>query len=396
MPLTPPPYLLRLRDFLRDAERGRWAWFASDDWTAEYVEAVPLELLKSTYRMEAGSHGTLYAIAARAAEALELDVPVTFYQADDGAMNAGLLFVPGEAHVVLHGRVLATLSEHELAALVAHELAHYRLETFDGGSLRIAQQVLESMAAHPGASASHVTTALRARRYAEIFADRGSHLVASEPGPVVGCLVKVDTGLTDVDPGAYLRQAEEIFSKKGVSSKALSHPETFIRARAISLWHEQGAGAEPIIAAMVQGERSMDALDLLDQRALTETTRDVIDALLGPVWFRSDAVLAHARTFFPEITAESSARTGIDAANLDKSVQDYFAYVLLDFAVVDEGLGEAGLAHALRHADAMGISEPFDRVARDELKLTKRAIEELRKKAPTILERASSQHAGDA
>ena len=143
MQLAPHPYLLRVRDFLRETEPGRWAWFASDESTAEYVEAVRLELLKSTYRMEPASHPDLYAIGAEAAEALELDVPVTFYQAqDDGAMNAGLYFVPGEAHVVLRGRILATLAKDELAALVGHELAHYRLSTCEDGSIRVAQEVL--------------------------------------------------------------------------------------------------------------------------------------------------------------------------------------------------------------------------------------------------------------
>jgi hypothetical protein len=393
MPLGPHPYLLRIRDALREAEPGRWKWFASDEWTADYVEAVRLELLKATYRMEPAAHGALYAIGARAAAALGLDVPVTFYQAqDDGAMNAGLYFIPGEAHVVLRGRVLSTLREEEIAALVGHELAHYGLSTCEGGSVRVATEVIESIASHPGATPSHLTTALRMRRYSEIYADRGSHLVTSNPADIVACLVKVNTGLTEVDPAAYMRQAEEIFAKKTVSAQGLTHPETFVRARAIALWHERGQEAEAEIATMVQGPRSMDALDLLDQQALTESTRLVIENLLAPGWFRSDAVLAHARSFFPELTAPRAGNP-LDAGVLDKSVQEYLAYVLFDFAVVDEALGEAALAHTLRHAEAMGIGEPFERIARDEMKLTKRSIEELRKKAPAVLERAEAQHA---
>jgi hypothetical protein len=346
--------------------------------------------------MEPGTHGPLYAIGARAAEALGLSVPVTFYQAqDDGAMNAGLYFVPGEAHIVLRGRVLSTLREGEIAALVGHELAHYGLFTCEEGSVRIATEVIEAIASHAGAAPSHLTTALRVRRYSEIYADRGSHLVTSSPSDIVACLVKVNTGLTEVDPAAYMRQAEEIFAKKTVSAQGLSHPETFVRARAIALWHERGEEAEAEISAMVQGTRAIDALDLLDQRALTDSTRLVIESLLAPTWFRSDAILAHARSFFPELK-DPRAGEPLDARGLDKSVQEYLAYVLFDFAVVDEGLGEAALAHAFRHAEAMGIGEPFDRIARDEMKLTKRAIEELRKKAPAVLERAEAQHAAEA
>ena len=89
------------------------------------------------------ARGTLYAHrCALPSDALELDVPVTSsYQAqsDEGAgMNAGLYFVPGEAHIVLRGthRVLATLREAELAALVGHELA--RTIAFSRGRGRLA------------------------------------------------------------------------------------------------------------------------------------------------------------------------------------------------------------------------------------------------------------------
>jgi hypothetical protein len=395
MPLEPHPYLLRVRDFLRDAEPGRWKWFASDEWTADYVESVRLELLKATYRMEPASHAALYAIGARAAEVLDLNVPVTFYQAqDDGAMNAGLYFVPGEAHIVLRGRILSTLREAELAALVGHELAHYGLLTVDGGTVRIATEVIESIASHAAASPSHRTTALRVRRYTEIQADRGAYLVASTPEDVVACLVKVNTGLPEVDPAAYVRQAEEIFAKKAVSAQGLTHPETFVRARAIALWHEKGAAAEDEISSIVQGKRSVDELDLLDQQAMTEMTRQVIEALLEPGWFRSDTVLAHARAFFPDL-APTRAREPVDAGALDRSVQEYLAYVLLDFAAVDDALGEAALAHVLRHAEAMGLEGAFDRVARDEMKLTKRSIEDLRKKAADVLERAAAQRTAE-
>jgi hypothetical protein len=396
MPLEPHPYLLRIRDFLRETEPGRWKWFASDEWTADYVEGVRLELLKATYRMEPASHAELYDIAARAVRALGLTVPVTFYQAqNDGAMNAGLYFVPGEAHIVLRGRILSTLREAEIAALIGHELAHYGLLTCEGGSLRVATEVIESTASHHGANPSHLTTALRMRRYTELYADRGSHLVTSSPADVIACLVKVSTGLTEVDPAAYMRQAEEIFAKKTVSEQGLTHPETFVRARAIALWHERGPAAEDEISAIVQGPRSLDALDLLDQRELTETTRTLIGRLLAPSWFRSDRVVSHARAFFPDVK-EDGTGVPVDASALDKSLQEYLAYVLLDFALVDEALGEAGLAHALRYAETMGIAEPFDRVARDEMKLTKRAIEDMRKKVPEVLERAAAQHAAEA
>jgi hypothetical protein len=392
MELAPHRYLLRVRDHLREREPGRWRWFASDEATREYLEAARLELLQSTYRMEPASHPALYAIGARALSALSLDVPLTFYQASTGAgLNAGLLFVPGEAHVVLQGPVLATMNDEQLAALIGHELAHHRLASAEDGSLRVASNVLESIVARRDASPSHVVTAGRMRRYAEIYADRGALLVATDLLQAIACLVKVHTGLLEVDPAAYLRQAEEVVAKSKVSERQ-SHPEMYVRAKALALFHERGLAAEDEIAAMVQGPRTMDTLDLLDQVELTDVTRRVLLGLLEPPWMRSEAVLAHARAYFADIDLPT-APARVSAAAMDVTVQEYLAYVLLDFAVVDPSLGEAALAHAIRSAAALGVADVFDRVARDELKLSKKAFEELCKKAPTLVERAAAQAA---
>ncbi|MBS2031370.1 MAG: hydrolase [Deltaproteobacteria bacterium] len=390
--LEPPQYLIRLRNHLRERESGRWQWFASDGFAAEQADAVRLSLLQSSYRMEPAAHPGLYAAAQRAQEALGLNLPVTFYQAHEGVgMNAGLCFIPGEAHVVLSGPILSTLTDLELTALVGHELAHAVLWRLDEGSLRVASELIESIASHHGAEPSFVSTAVRARRYTEIFADRGSLLACGDPLAVVSCLVKVHTGLSEVDPAAYVRQAEELFAKKSLSSQGTSHPETFVRARAISLWHALGADAEPTIAKMVQGPTTFDALDVLDQLALTEQTRALIARIVAPSWFRTEPVMAHARAFFPRLEPVEQAQPAWPEGTADASVGEYFAYVLLDFALVDEVLGDVALAHAWTTADALALTESFEKVARDELKLRKTAFEELRKGFPALLERAAQQ-----
>jgi hypothetical protein len=390
--LTPPAYLVRLRDRLRSREPGRWQWFASDSFAEDYAETVRLELLQSTYRMDEGGHRDLYAVARRCLAALELEVPVTFYQADsgEGVMNASLCFLPGEAHVILKGPVLATLKEAELAALIGHELAHYRLWTWEACSLRLATEIIESIAIHDGASRSHVTTTLRARRWTEIFADRGSLVVCGDPRPVIACLVKVATGLSVVNAESYVKQADEIFAKKALSSDGQTHPESFIRARAVWQFHEKGAEAEPLVTAMVQGPTTLDTLDILEQEEMSLHTRSLVAKVLEPQWFRSETVLAHARAFFPEAEV-----TQLDAAplpgGLHASIGEYLAYVLLDFAVVDEGQGEVALAHAWNLAQLLGLTDPFEKIAREELKITKRAFEELKKQVPSLLERAAAQ-----
>ena len=58
-------------------------------------------------------------------------------------------------------------------------------------------------------------------------------------------LVKMTTGLTEVDADSYVRQAEEIFSKDSVQANQLTHPESYIRARALMLWAEKATMPRP-------------------------------------------------------------------------------------------------------------------------------------------------------
>src|SRR5205814_5452318 len=51
--LEPLPYHIELRDYLKSEERELWNWFASAQAKADYTENLRLELLKSTYRLDA-------------------------------------------------------------------------------------------------------------------------------------------------------------------------------------------------------------------------------------------------------------------------------------------------------------------------------------------------------
>src|SRR2546426_12292376 len=105
--LDPLPYHIELRDYLKSEERELWAWFASAQAQANYTENLRMDLLKSTYRLDADAHADLYQAVAEAKSRLELDIPVTVYQAQNSpSPNATLYFIPGEGHIVLSGPVL--------------------------------------------------------------------------------------------------------------------------------------------------------------------------------------------------------------------------------------------------------------------------------------------------
>lgn len=94
--LEPLPYHNELRDYLKSEERELWNWFSSAKAKADYMENLRLELLKSTYRLDAEGHSELYQSLEEAKVRLQLDIPVTLYQAQNSPqLNAALFFIPG-------------------------------------------------------------------------------------------------------------------------------------------------------------------------------------------------------------------------------------------------------------------------------------------------------------
>jgi predicted SprT family Zn-dependent metalloprotease len=215
--LEPLPYHVELRDYLKSDERELWNWFASAQAKADYTENLRLELLKSTYRLEAEGHPELYQSLNEAKARLQLDFPVTLHQAQNSPqINAALFYIPGQGHIVFSGPVFTLLNAEELKSVIGHQLAHYHLWERDSGEFQIADRLMHAVASDPRASASHEQTARRYQLYTEIFADRGSFRVTGDANPVVASLVKIQTGLSQVSAASYLKQAEEIFANGNI------------------------------------------------------------------------------------------------------------------------------------------------------------------------------------
>ena len=202
-----------------------WDWFASARAQADYTENLRMDLLKSTYRLDAEGHPELYQCMQEAKASLQLDIPVTVYQAQNSShVNAALYFILGEGHVVFSGPILTLLNPQELKSVIGHELAHYHLWSRDDGEFHTADRLIHAVANDPRAARSHELTARRFQLYTEIFADRGSLCVTGEVNPVVAGLVKIHTGLAQVSAPGYLKQAEEIFVKGNVYPSTRSGP----------------------------------------------------------------------------------------------------------------------------------------------------------------------------
>lgn len=395
LPVAPLPYHVELVRHLQEREAELWRWFSADRLRAEQGEAVRLELLKSTYRLDPDAHPTLHAAAREVAAKLGLAAPLSLYQAQGGdGLNASLAYLPGEAHLVLHGPVADRLTPLELRAVLGHELSHFLL--LDGWpAFRVASQLLQAMVADEAAAPVHATTARRFGLYTEVYCDRGAHLACGDLAAAVSALVKIETGIGEVSAESYLRQADEIFGKDRPRTDGVTHPESFVRARAMRVWAEAPERAAAELRSVIEGRTSLAELDLLDQVAVASLTRRVILAMLRPAWLQTDPLLAHARLFFDDFEPGDAPDPSLaaDLAAGDEKLLDYACYVLLDFAAADRELEDAPIAAAYLLAEALGLGDRFGKLAAKELGLKKKQLEALDAGAAEMVARAAAEDA---
>ncbi|MEO6567150.1 MAG: M48 family metalloprotease [Opitutaceae bacterium] len=394
------PYQEALAAYLKSEEPETWNWFSSADAQADYAESLRVDLLKQTYRLDPETHPDLAAAVTDAKAKLGLDVPVTLYQAQSNReLNAALYFLPGEAHIVLQGDVLQLLNPAELRGVIGHELAHYLLWSGSDARFLLADRIAQATANDPRAEPSQVESARLMRLYTEIYADRGALQVTGDPHSVVSGLVKIHTGIREVDAASYLRQAAEIFARGKIRTEGLSHPEAFIRARAIMLWSESAIGVDAEIARMIEGDAAVEKLDLLGQQHLTDLTRRWLRLFLKPSWFRTDAVRGQARLFFPDFEFAPEAHTdpGLleELRDAGTSIRDYFCYLLLDFCAVDPELELEPVRAAFLLVGEVGWTDRWESLVAKELKIKKSEVQKMRAEVEAATNAIASVEPGE-
>lgn len=364
--------------YLQEREPEIWAWSRSAEARAGRAAEMRDAMLRQTYRMEPDSHPEVHAACRAAMERLGVDAPATLYQAADGAMNASLCFIPGEVHMVFFGPILERLNAEELLALLGHELAHYRLWTADDGAHYDASRIMDHCLSYPDAARSHRETARLLSLHTELYADRGAAIVGDAVGPAVSTLVKTMTGMPNVDPAAYLRQAGELESSVE-RSEGLSHPEIFLRATALEKWWAEAPDTDAWIDDKLRGKLSLEGLDLLGQRELARLTRAFLADFLIRLPMASEQAAAQARRFFPDL---GEGETPLDPAALepdriDGSTRDYLIALMFDLAMADADLRDEILQVAAARARDMDAAERFAAALKRDLKWTKTAADRL-------------------
>lgn len=391
-PLAPLPYHRQVVEYLRTEEPDVWRWACSAQTREEHAAAVRSDLLRHTYRLDSEAHPELHACCESAAKRLGLTVPVTLYQAGEGAMNAGLYYMPGEAHVVFFGAILERIKGPQLEALLGHELAHHVFWTLEGGIFHAADRILVACANDPRAASAQTRTARLYGLFTEVLADRGSAIACGSLEPAIATLVKVQTGLTEVSATSYLKQAREVLDA-GTRGDGQSHPEVFQRARALELWCGADPGTEQWIVDALRGAVSAESLDLMGQQALTTLTRAVLAQILRHRCLQSDLMLAHARRFFGDFAPAAAPDETLASRIAElRGAQDYIAALLMDFATVDRELEDVPLAAAFENARLLGVEQAFETLSARHLEQPKRRITKIRREAAAILEQAESRH----
>ena len=395
------PYHLLVRDHLKVHAAKLWEHFSSDAFQQAHAEELRLALLKATYRLDRTSHPELYAHVDACAAALKLKVPVELYQGpNDGTLNAALYFVPDTARVVLLGPIQELLTQEEIRALLGHELSHHVLWTLHGGELLATERALSALSRASdqgaGASVSACASERLFKLHTEVYADRGGMLAAGSRDATIRCVVKVQTGLKHVDATAYVAQADEVLAKDRGGSDGQTHPEAFLRAKALALYAAEGDASNAQLRALLEGPASLDSLDLLRRQELSGIVRDLIDLVLRPAWFQTEAVLAHARLMFdeyqvPDLSDSTVERLKTRLLPYDKSAREVLSWVLVDLVAVGADLAPLPLARCLDLAIELDLGDALRQGVNRELKQTKKAIAQVETDRARLLTEAAVQ-----
>ncbi len=367
-------------------QKSVWDYFANHTHKEEQLKEFKTDLLKNTYKFDESSESSLYEKVAYAKEKLNLAIPVILYQAQNTEeVNATIIYINGEAHVVFSGKLIQLLNEEELLAIIAHELTHVQLYTQLNGDVEVADRIVNAIANHQGSTPAHYETARLFKLYAEIFCDRGAYVVTGNYAPIISSLVKIATGLQTVNADSYIKQAEEIFTTdSNTKTTGVSHPENFIRARAIWLWHANGNESNAIIQQMIEGYSSLDELDIFKQEQISEITKQVLQHLLNPIWMQTAHTTALSKQYFgdfalQELPDKKSLASRIEY--LHHNLQDYLAYVLYDFTTVDKELEDVPLGYCFYLADELKLEKAFANAIKKEQKLTDKKTASLKKQS---------------
>ncbi len=381
--LSALPYHLLTTEYFK-AQPQVWNYFSNNTYKSEQMIAFKADLLKNSYKFDPLSEPALYDKLQVARDKLGMATKVTLYQAENTVEdNASIVYLNGETHILFSGKIIQLMNDEELLAIISHELSHIQLYTRLNGEVEIADRIITAIANHQDSVPAQYETARLFKLYTEIFCDRGALLVTGDYKPIIASLVKLATGLQTVNADSYIKQAEDIFSiDANYKTMGVTHPENFIRARAVWLWHQKGTDAEPLIQKMIEGYTGLDELDLFKQQHVSAITEQLIRILLSKKWMQTPHTIALAKQYFGQIDIGQNPAVETLSSQIEllhPYLQDYLSYVMYDFAVADKELEDIPLGYCFFLGDELKLAQSFAGAVKKEKKLTDKKTATLKK-----------------
>ncbi len=389
--LTPFGYHRKLRDHFKGRAKT-WKWFREETKKTEQITEFKKNLLKNTYRLDAVAYGNLYKISAEVCSVLSIDAEVTLYQENNSdQLNAGISVIDREAHIVMSGNLINLLNEDEMQALLAHELSHYLFYKMEDGEFETTQRIVLALANDSRSEDAIIETARLFQLYLELFCDAGSLKVCKDHHVVIQTLVKLNTGLSQVNAESYLSQAEEIVKADDDATLQLSHPESYIRSLALKLRATQHPDYVVEVKKLIEGELDLNKLDVFNQLEMAEITRNLLHILLKPKWINTSAIRNLCDQYFKDFNANTEEVPITELAkkisSSKDSIKNYISYVMLDVAKVDGDMELVPMGFALEVAELLSLTDEFERVIRKELKMTVREFKVMKSDAMADLQK---------
>jgi hypothetical protein len=374
--LQPFPFQSNLRDHFK-SQNKTWQWFSEKKVQDEQRETYKTDLLKNTYRIEQNTEPKLYEILDIAKEKLGITLPVTIYQSQNiDTNNAGIVFFDDEAHIILSGATLKLLNEKELLALMGHELSHYILYKIENGDFEVTQRIITTIAADYASEIFYFETSRLFQLYTELFCDLGALKVCEDLDVCINTLVKMNTGFEKVSAESYLKQANEILDRMNEGSIGVTHPESFIRAKSLQLFQTDKETYYEEVEKIVTGKHDLLQLNLFSKQLVFDVTKSLVSIILKPNWVQSESVIALYKLYFqvydknPDAFIDEKIKAKI--AKSKTNLKEYYAYVMLDFALCDTDLKDGFIGHILDISEQLELDEELKTILKKELKLTEK------------------------